>query len=57
VSVRLHATDTAIGAAVPVTVLPQAAGKHGGWRDPADDQGQLFGGQGQCVRFVVARRS
>jgi hypothetical protein len=28
----------------------------GGWRDLANDQGQPFRNQGQCVRYVVAHR-
>jgi hypothetical protein len=41
------------GSATPAT---KAACKQGGWRSLADDQGQPFRNQGQCVKFVVARR-
>jgi hypothetical protein len=30
--------------------------KRGGWRNLADDQGQSFRNQGQCVSFVQSRR-
>jgi hypothetical protein len=49
------------GAAVPIRFGPEtpatkAACKNGGWRNLANDQGQPFRNQGQCVSYVVARR-
>ena len=38
------------------TPQSKAACKNGGWRNLANDQGQPFRNQGQCVSYVVARR-
>ena len=38
----------------PLTPQSKADCKNGGWRNLANDLGQPFGNQGQCVRHVVA---
>jgi hypothetical protein len=38
------------------TPQSKAECKSGGWRNLANDQGQGFRNQGQCVSYVVARR-
>jgi hypothetical protein len=50
-----------LGATAPITFGPnvptaRADCKNGGWRNLANDQGQSFRNQGQCVSYVVARR-
>jgi hypothetical protein len=40
----------------PPTPQSKAECKNGGWRNLANDQGQAFRNQGQCVSYVVARR-
>jgi hypothetical protein len=50
---RGAAAPISFGAATPTS---KADCKNGGWRDLANDQGQPFRNQGQCVSFVVAHR-
>jgi hypothetical protein len=65
-SLRIQVTDspfTGGGAYLRVDAAPAQTPtskvdcKKGGWRNLANDQGQLFRNQGQCVSYVVAHRS
>jgi hypothetical protein len=52
---------TLVGATAPIRFGPEvpitrAGCLSGGWRNLANDQGQSFRNQGQCVSFVVAHR-
>ena len=51
--------STLVGAKVPISFganvpTTKADCRSGGWRNLANDQGQPFRNQGQCVSYVVA---
>ncbi len=50
---RPHSLQLIQSISTPTT---RAACKNGGWRNFANDQGQPFRDQGQCVSYVVAHR-
>jgi hypothetical protein len=50
-------TFTITGVLTTPTPTEKADCKRGGWRTLANDQGQPFRNQGQCVKSVVAHRS
>jgi hypothetical protein len=57
----LASDRTLVGATAPISFGPgvpttRASCLSGGWRDLANDQGQNFRNQGQCVSYVVAHR-